>query len=263
MQRSRRGLVLGNLEGTLSGGGGSKCGAGSSNSYAFQTPPSYAGRLKKAGFTVLNLANNHAYDYGPVELEETVAALARSDSRSRPPRRDRVPAGGEDRRRPRRLRSLRVGADLTTTPPRAASCKKAAAHADVVIVTMHAGAEGAGPQHTPRGPRLPRRESEKSRVLARRAARARAPRSGSGPHVPRGIEWYRGRLIAYSLGNFAGYKVFALSGPLSISGILRVTLRGDGRFAQLQSPGANTRMVGASTPAQGRARARDRADAVE
>jgi hypothetical protein len=44
------------------------------------------------------------------------------------------------------------------------------------------------------------------------------------------MEWYRGRLIAYSLGNFAGYKVFSLGGPLSTSGILRVTLRGDGRF---------------------------------
>ena len=38
---------------------------------------------------------------------------------------------------------------------------------------------------------------------------------GHGPHVLRGMEWYRGRLIAYSLGNFAGYKVFALGGPLS------------------------------------------------
>ena len=58
-------VVLGNLEGTLSVGGGSKCGAGSTNCYAFQTPPSYAAWLKKAGFTVMNLANNHAYDYGP------------------------------------------------------------------------------------------------------------------------------------------------------------------------------------------------------
>ena len=26
------------------------------------------------------------------------------------------------------------------------------------------------------------------------------------------MEWYKGRLIAYSLGNFAGYKVFSLGG---------------------------------------------------
>jgi poly-gamma-glutamate capsule biosynthesis protein CapA/YwtB (metallophosphatase superfamily) len=46
------------------------------------------------------------------------------------------------------------------------------------------------------------------------------------------MEWYRGRLIAYSLGNFAGYKVFSLGGPLAVSGILRVTLGGNGRFAR-------------------------------
>ena len=68
-------VVLGNLEGTLSSGGSSKCGAGSSNCYAFQTPPSYAAWLKRAGFTILNLANNHAFDYGPSGATQTIAAL--------------------------------------------------------------------------------------------------------------------------------------------------------------------------------------------
>ncbi|TAL07495.1 MAG: CapA family protein, partial [Chloroflexota bacterium] len=35
-------VSLGNLEGTLSTGGSSKCSAGSSQCYAFHTPPSYA-----------------------------------------------------------------------------------------------------------------------------------------------------------------------------------------------------------------------------
>jgi hypothetical protein len=61
------------------------------------------------------------------------------------------------------------------------------------------------------------------------------------------MEWYKGRLIAYSLGNFAGYKVFSLGGPLSTSGILRVTLDGAGRFeAGSLVP---THMVGAGLPA--------------
>src|SRR5690349_7572445 len=46
-------VVLGNLEGTLSTGGGSKCGKGSTNCFAFQTPPSHARWLQQAGFTVL------------------------------------------------------------------------------------------------------------------------------------------------------------------------------------------------------------------
>ena len=75
-------VVLGNLEGTLSTGGSSKCGAGSTNCYAFQTPPSYAAWLRKAGFTVMNLANNHAFDYGPSGQAQTLAALATHDSRT-------------------------------------------------------------------------------------------------------------------------------------------------------------------------------------
>ena len=70
-------VVLGNLEGTLSTGGASKCGAGSTNCYAFQTPPSYAAWLDKAGFTVMNLANNHAYDFGPSGQKQTLAAFNR------------------------------------------------------------------------------------------------------------------------------------------------------------------------------------------
>src|SRR5262249_30245 len=68
-------VALANLEGTLSTGGSSKCGAGSSNCFAFHTPPSYARWLRHAGFTILNVANNHAADYGPVGERQTLAAL--------------------------------------------------------------------------------------------------------------------------------------------------------------------------------------------
>ena len=70
---------------------------------------------------------------------------------------------------------------------------------------------------------------------------------GHGPHVMRGMEWYKKRLIAYSMGNFAGYKVFSLGGPLSTSGILRVTLGGDGRFETGQL--VPTHLVGEGIPA--------------
>jgi len=50
---------------------------------------------------------------------------------------------------------------------------------------------------------------------------------GSGPHVLRGMEWYRGRLIAYSLGNFVGYHALATDGVSGVSGILQVTLGKD------------------------------------
>jgi poly-gamma-glutamate capsule biosynthesis protein CapA/YwtB (metallophosphatase superfamily) len=38
------------------------------------------------------------------------------------------------------------------------------------------------------------------------------------------MEWYRGRLIAYSIGNLVGYHALATSGVSGKTGILQVTL---------------------------------------
>ena len=54
----------------------------------------------------------------------------------------------------------------------------------------------------------------------------------SGPHVLRGMQFYQGHLIAYSLGNFVGYNNFGMTGNLDMSAILHVTLSPDGRFVR-------------------------------
>jgi poly-gamma-glutamate capsule biosynthesis protein CapA/YwtB (metallophosphatase superfamily) len=243
-------VVLGNLEGTLSVGGGSKCGAGSTNCYAFQTPPSYAAWLKKAGFTVMNLANNHAFDFGPSGQAQTLAAL----------RKQRLLTTG----RPGEIAYQQVGdakvalvgfaaypwaQSLTDIPAARRLVRKAAATSDVVIVTMHAGAEGSDKTHVRRGTETFLGENRGDPIAFSHAVVDAGADLvvGHGPHVLRGLEWYKGRLIAYSLGNFAGYRVFALGGPLSLSGILRVTLRGDGAFES--GTLVPTRMVGAGVPA--------------
>ena len=243
-------VVLGNLEGTLSTGGGSKCGKGSTNCFAFQTPPSYARWLQQAGFTVMNLANNHAYDFGAGGLRQTTDALAG--------------VGLEWTGRPgqvtvQKVAGIRVALvgfapypwaqSLTDIAAAKKLVRKAARSADVVVVTMHAGAEGSDRQHVKRGTELFLGENRgDSMRFAHAVVDAGADLVvGSGPHVLRGMEWYKGRLIAYSLGNFAGYKVFSLGGPLSTSGILRVTLRGDGKFETGRL--VPTHLVGAGLPA--------------
>jgi len=243
-------VVLGNLEGTLSTGGGSKCGKGSTNCFAFQTPPSYARWLQQAGFTVMNLANNHAYDFGAGGLRQTTDALAR--------------VGLEWTGRPgqvtvQKVAGIRVALvgfapypwaqSLTDIAAAKKLVRRAARSADVVVVTMHAGAEGGDRQHVERGTELFLGENRgDSMRFAHAVVDAGADLVvGSGPHVLRGMEWYKGRLIAYSLGNFAGYKVFSLGGPLSTSGILRVTLRGDGKFEAGRL--VPTHLVGAGLPA--------------
>ena len=127
--------------------------------------------------------------------------------------------------------------------------RKAARLADVVVVTMHAGAEGTERQHLTRRNELFLGENRGNPVrFAHAVVDAGADLVvGHGPHVLRGMEWYENRLIAYSLGNFAGYKVFALGGPLSTSGILRVTLRGDGKYETGRL--VATHLVGAGLPA--------------
>ena len=243
-------VVLGNLEGTLSTGGSSKCGAGSANCYAFQTPPSYAAWLRKAGFTVMNLANNHAFDYGPSGQAQTLAALARQRlAHTGRPGEITYQQVGEIRVAVVGFAPYPWAQQLTDIPAARRLVKTAAAEADVVIVTMHAGAEGTDRAHVRPGIETYLGEN-RGNVVAFSHAVVDAGADvviGHGPHVLRGMEWYRGRLIAYSLGNFAGYKVFALGGPLSLSGILRVTLRGDGGFDS--GTLVPTRLVGAGVPA--------------
>ena len=245
-------VVLGNLEGTLATGGASKCGGGSPNCFAFRTPPSYARWLREAGFTVMNLANNHAYDFGAQGQRETIAALNRV----------RIPHTG----RPgqvtvQRVRGIRVALvgfasytwanDLTDIPAARRIVRRAARDADVVVVTMHAGAEGSDRTHVTPGTEFFLGENRgDSMAFSRAVIDAGADLVvGHGPHVMRGMEFYKGRLIAYSMGNFAGYEVFSLGGNLSTSGVLQVTLRANGAWVRGRL--RPTAIVGAGTPAPG------------
>jgi hypothetical protein len=244
-------VVLGNLEGTLSRGGTSKCGSGGSpNCYAFQTPPSYARWLKRAGFTVLNLANNHAYDYGETGLKQTLKALngQRLKHTGRPGEIAYQDVG------PVRVAILGFATypwsqSLLDIPGAKRFVRKAAANADIVVVTFHGGAEGSDKTHVPNGTEYFLGENRGSlRAFSHAVVDAGADLVvGHGPHVLRGMEFYKGRLIAYSMGNFGGYGVFSLSGVLSVSGILKVTLRGDGTWVRGRL--VATRLVGEGVPA--------------
>jgi hypothetical protein len=225
-------LTFGNLEGTYSVGGASKCGSGGGHTcFAFQAPPDHAPALRRAGFDAVNLANNHAWDFGATGQAQTTRALRRAGvaATGRPGEITIVRRGG-----------LRVALLGFAAYPWAASITdragvrrlvgRAAKRADIVVVAMHAGAEGADQTHVPEGTEVAFGENRgDSRAFAHTAIDAGADLVvGSGPHVVRGVERYHGRVIAYSLGNFAGWNNFGLGGPLSESGILRVRIDADG-----------------------------------
>jgi hypothetical protein len=48
--------------------------------------------------------------------------------------------------------------------------------------------------------------------------------------VLRGIEFYRGKPVAYSLGNFVTYRGFNLDGPLGVTGVLQLEFAPDRRL---------------------------------
>ena len=245
-------IVLGNLEGTLATGGSSKCGAGSSNCYAFRTPPSYAKWLKQAGFTAMNLANNHAYDFGAVGQQQTLAALRRVGIRNTGrPGTQAVQTVGGQKVAMLGFASYTWSDSLTDIARAKRRVQQAARGAQIVIVTFHGGAEGSDKTHVPQGTETFLGEN---RGDLRRFTHAVIDAGadlvvGSGPHVMRGMEMYKGRLIAYSMGNFAGYSVFSLGGVLSTSGVLQVTLNPDGSFRSGRL--RPTQLIGEGTPAPG------------
>ena len=200
---------------------------------SFRASPRWAATLRESGFTALNVANNHALDYGQNAQAETLAALRREHLAF-----DGLP-GQITYVRAGRVRVALVGCapyrwaqNLLDLPGTAHLVRRASRRADVVVVYMHAGAEGSTADHVsgsaesylgePRG-----NPAEFAHGMIDAGADLVL---ASGPHVLRGMEWYRGRLIAYSLGNLASSHILSSAGVLSQSALLRVTLDVHGRF---------------------------------
>ena len=226
-------ITFGNLEGTLTTATNSKCSPGSTLCFAFRNPPRYAGVFRAAGFDVMNSANNHSHDFGDRGVTQTSHALAEHHiaQTGLPGQIAVVRAGG--------IRVAFVGfapypdvSNLLNLPRAAKLIRAAASRARVVVVYMHAGAEGADKQHvTGREEYAYGEDRGNPRRFAHMAVDNGADLVvASGPHVLRGMEFYRGHLLAYSLANFASYHNFNTDGVLALSGVLRVTLGQKGGF---------------------------------
>jgi poly-gamma-glutamate capsule biosynthesis protein CapA/YwtB (metallophosphatase superfamily) len=226
-------IMVANLEGTFGTGGPSKCdGRESSACYAFQAPPENASSLAWAGFDVVNMANNHSNDYFAAGLQATRDALTTNQIDY---------TGLNDTMAVKEVDGVKVAflgfspyawsPNIGDIPAAQQLVRDAGEQADVVVVLMHAGAEGSDKTHTPKGAETAYGEFRgDSRAFSHAVIDAGADLVlGSGPHVVRGMEQYQGRLVAYSLGNFAGWKNFSRAGNLALSGLLTVRVAGDGR----------------------------------
>jgi hypothetical protein len=261
-------IAIGNLEGPLSDGGGRpECtpsqiaeyyGGGTGPlCFAFRMPEVYGSLLARTGFDVLSVANNHSRDFGEAGFATTLRVLEAQGISA---------TGARDSLTSRTVRAVRVAvlafAPYPTFNPMDPDddvrrrVRAAAETHDVVIVTFHAGAEGEAAQRVPQTRETFHGEDRGHvRAFAHAAIDAGADVVfGHGPHVLRGIEVRAGRLIAYSLGNFASWRGVSVAGRRGLSYVLDVTVDARGEIVSARvHPTRQPRPGGASLDPSGRA----------
>jgi len=199
-------LLVGNLESPfLSDTTGV---APAEKTYTFAVPPGIVETLTAGGFDLVGLANNHILDYGQAGLFETWDVLDSAGiahvgtGRTKEEAHRHVTIEREGRRVAFLAYSHTFPEEFWATADQpgtahasdaglAREVVRADAEADLVVVMFHWGGEML---------EVPR---EYQRILARIAIDNGADLViGHHPHTIQPLEWYRGGLIAYSLGNF-------------------------------------------------------------
>ena len=229
-------ITFGNLEGTLL-----DTGAPAyfklhqlSKSWMFRMPVSYAGVLKDAGFDVLSLANNHIGDFGEQGRQSTVKIL---DSLG-------LHHGGQISRPYSVFKKNGVTYGFCAFAPNsytlsifnlkyaAKLIKRLKKECNIVIVSFHGGGEGVFYEHVPcMNESFNHEKRGDVHAFAHNAIDAGADLVlGNGPHVCRAMELYKGRLIAYSLGNFCTYRCVSVSGICGYAPLLKINLSKTGIF---------------------------------
>ncbi|MDC1517052.1 CapA family protein [Cyclobacteriaceae bacterium] len=228
-------VTFGNLEGViLSKGGEMKECQNPKNCYLFRTPDDLSFHFKNNGFNLLSTANNHANDFGETGRQNTQKVL------------DSLGIGHagsiEKAYHLLYLEGLTIGfaafapnkgTQLIAEIDEALRLVKILdSLSDVIVISFHGGAEGAQHQHVTRETEFYYGEDrgnvyDFSHSLIDAGADVLI---GHGPHVVRGIEVYKDRIIAYSLGNFLTYGRFNLKGLNALSPLLDLSIGYDGRF---------------------------------
>lgn len=236
-------IIFGNLEGVLLNNGNSlKCkGLNPNSCYAFRMPERYAAIIKKAGFNVLSIANNHVGDFETRGRKNTARILDSLQINY---------AGQLDK--PFDIFEIDgvkyafcafAPNENTVSINKIDSAKALVSalkkQADIVLVSFHGGGEGANFEHVTRKPEIFYKEN-RGNVYAFAHAVIDAGADvvlGHGPHVTRAVEVYKNKFITYSLGNFCTYGMFSLKGPNGFAPLLqlKINAKGDFLFADIIS----------------------------
>ncbi len=229
-------LSLGNLEGVLlDKGNATKSIQNATVKYLFRMPERYAFRLKKAGFDFMSLANNHTRDFGIDGLRSTMRSLSNENIHY---------AGIKGICESVIIKKDNIRYGVCAFAPYAATVSildygystkiisELKKKCDIVIVSMHTGAEGIDQVHVPHSMEIFHGEL---RGDAHRFAHLAIDSGadlvlGHGPHVVRAMELYKDRLIAYSLGNYCTPFGVSKVGKCGYAPLLEIFINNSGEF---------------------------------
>ncbi len=227
-------ITIGNLEGVLlAGGTPAKSCSSPASCYLFRSPPHYAGYLRDAGFDALSLANNHARDFGEEGRSATMLTLDAYGLHHSGRRGDIASwSVGDVRIAFIAFSPTRISYLLNDIPVAVEHVLSLQTTHDLVIVSFHGGAEGEGATSLPFEEEFYLGETRGEVVrFSHSVIDAGADLViGHGPHVPRALELYRDRLIAYSLGNFATHVGVNVNGIAGLAPILEAEIDLMGEF---------------------------------
>jgi poly-gamma-glutamate synthesis protein (capsule biosynthesis protein) len=187
--------VIANLEGPISDKG-IKIG----NKYSFKMKPEVAEALSKANIKIVNLANNHIFDYGKIAFEDTLKNLEKNNinyfGNSYEPlivEKEGVKIGFlgfSDFLKYLEVKENKIGIAVANNNL-SELIKKTKEKVDILIVSFHWGEE------------YKKMANERQRKLAKIAIDSGADLViGHHPHIIQNIEKYKNKFIFYSLGNF-------------------------------------------------------------
>lgn len=215
-------ITMVNQEFAFSSGGT----AAKDKQYTFRVNPEYVSSFQEMGIDIVTLANNHSMDFGLTALKDSFDTLEKAGI-------EYVGAGNNltearkihyeevQDKRVAFLAASRVipvydwnateskAGMLTTYDPALLleDIKTASENSDYVVVYLHWGIERA------------EQPKDYQRTLAKQYIDAGADLViGSHPHVLQGLEYYKGKPIIYSLGNYVFYS------NITRTAVLKVTL---------------------------------------
>ena len=203
--------------------------------YLFRIPEKLSSIFTENGFDLLSIANNHAGDFGDAGRFNTWRVLDNLE----------IGYAGQIECPTCIIESEgnKIGFialapnrnclshwDMQEVKRLIAELKKSC---DLVVASMHYGGEGEEFLHLKNEVEYYYGENRGNPIeIGHQLVDAGADLVfGSGPHLPRAMECYQGKLIAYSLGNFLTWRKFNLSGEYRpLAPILRVNYDNRGNF---------------------------------